>query len=75
MGTSNESGSAPRITRAEIESKLRNVQNLVQNRLQEEKPTIVGAAVGTGLIAVLVAYFAGKRRGRKQTAYVEIRRG
>ena len=64
-----------KFTSADIESKLKNIQNLIQGRLQDEKQTVIGAAVGAGFIALLVAYFAGKRRGRKNSAYVEIRRG
>jgi hypothetical protein len=54
---------------------LRSIQELIQGRLKDEKQTLVGAAVGAGFIAVLVAYFAGRRRGRKKSAFVEIRRG
>lgn len=64
-----------RISRTDIENKLRSIQELIQGRLKDEKQTLVGAAVGAGFIAVLVAYFAGRRRGRKKSAFVEIRRG
>ncbi len=61
-------------SKIDIESRLKSVQSLLQGRFQDEKQTIVGAAVGAGVVAVVIAYFAGKRKGRKQSAYVEIRR-
>ena len=61
-------------TKIDIESRLKSVQSLLQGRFQDEKQTIMSAAVGAGVLAVVLAYFAGKRKGRKQSAYVEIRR-
>ena len=63
-----------RFTKIDIESRLKSVQSLLQGRFQDEKQTIMSAAVGAGVLAVVLAYFAGKRKGRKQSAYVEIRR-
>ena len=74
MSDAQEERDATGFTKADIESRLRSVQALLQGRFRDEKQNIIGAAVGAGLIAVVMAYFAGKRKGRKQSAYVEIRR-
>jgi hypothetical protein len=56
-----------KITKADIEQKLRNLQGDV-----EEK--IIGAAVAVGVLTILVTFFLGRRSGKKKNTVVEIRR-
>ena len=62
------------ITRADIESKLREIRGGVDATAQAAKP--VGLAVGmVAAVAVIGAvYLLGRRRGQKRSAVVEIRR-
>ena len=62
------------ITRADIESKLREIQGGTEAGADAAKGAGIGAVVGLALLGVLVAYLMGRRRGRKRRTVVEIRR-
>lgn len=65
---------APRITRDDIETKLRQLKGDAEEVAGAQKTNgIVIAAVG-GVIVLALAYLLGRRRGRKRSAFVEIRR-
>ncbi len=63
-----------RITRADIESKFRELQGEAEVIGDEAKSyaILVGAAVVGGLL--MVAFVLGKRRGKRNRTVVEIRR-
>jgi hypothetical protein len=65
---------AARISRDDLEAKLREVSGDVGDTVEAVKPQIYGGAVAGLLLAVIVAYLLGRRRGRKRSAIVEIRR-
>lgn len=67
-------GHHAKITRDDIERKFRDLQGDVDDAAESAKGTLVavGAAVVVGV--VLVAFLLGRKRGRKKTAFVEIRR-
>lgn len=62
------------IEREDIEEKLREIQDRM--RPVGETARTVGLATGVGIaaVAVLAAYWLGRRRGRRRQAVVEIRR-
>ena len=62
------------ITREDIESKFRELQGDIDETTREAKS--VGLAVGAVVVVVVigVVYFMGRRRGRKRSTIVEIRR-
>ena len=62
------------ITRADIESKLREIQGATEAGAEAAKGAgvAVGAA-GAGVVIVLV-YLLGRRSGRKRRTVVEVRR-
>lgn len=63
-----------KITRDDIEAKLRQLKGDVEGDVEAAKPYAVAAAV-LGVIAVAgLAYFLGKRKGHRKTTVVEIRR-
>jgi LPXTG-motif cell wall-anchored protein len=65
---------APRITREDIETKLRQLKGDAEEVTNAQKTNgIIIAAVG-GVLVLALAYFLGRRRGRKKSAFVEIRR-
>lgn len=65
---------APRITREDIETKLRQLKGDAEEATLAQKTNgIVIAAVG-GVIVLVLAYVLGRRGGRKKSAFVEIRR-
>lgn len=62
------------ITRDDIESKFRELQGDVDTVADSAVPyvLIAGAALAVGV--VLVAFALGRRKGRKKSAIVEVRR-
>ncbi|MGH9059096.1 MAG: hypothetical protein ACRDZY_06215 [Acidimicrobiales bacterium] len=62
------------ITRADIEAKLRQISDQVTRTTEAAKPNLmaIGAAAAVGL--VVLAYVFGKRKGRRRSTVVEIRR-
>ena len=65
---------APRITREDIETKLRQLKGDTEDVAQEHKTNGIIVAVLAGVAVVALAYFFGRRRGKKKSAIVEIRR-
>lgn len=65
---------AGRISRDDLEAKLRELQGEVDETKDSALQTAiaVGAVVAVGVIAV--AFLLGRRRGRKRTTIVEVRR-
>jgi hypothetical protein len=63
-----------KITRDDIEAKLREVAGDVDSQVEEAKPKLIAGAVGVALVALLIAYLLGRRGGKKRSAVVEIRR-
>jgi hypothetical protein len=62
------------ITRADIEGKLRQIQHSADSGREAARGAgVVGGVAGAGALA-LVAYFLGRRRGRKRRTIVEIKR-
>jgi len=63
-----------RVTRADLEQGLRGLQDDLQGRVEERKSGIVAAAVGVGVVLVVVFYVLGRRSGKRRSTLVEIRR-
>ena len=62
------------ITRADIESKLRELQGSTSRRVDAAAATGVKVAIALAVVVVLGAFVIGRRKGRRQTTIVEIRR-
>jgi hypothetical protein len=62
------------IRRADIEAKIRELQGDVEDTAHAATNTLitVGAVVAVGVVAV--AFLLGKRRGRRRSTIVEVRR-
>lgn len=63
-----------RITRGDIENKLREMRGDVEETAQEARTPILAIAGGVAVAIVVVAFLLGKRRGRRRSTVVEIRR-
>ena len=63
-----------RITRDDLESRFRQLQDNVQGRVDDKKSTLVTVGVVGGVVLLLIFFFLGNRRGKKKTTLVEIRR-
>ena len=62
------------VTRADIEAKLREIRGEVDTGVESARNVtlIVGAVAAVAIVGAM--YFLGKRRGRRQTTVVEVRR-
>ena len=62
------------ISRGDLEAKLRELQGDVEETAQAATSTLitVGAVVLVGVVAV--AFLLGRRKGRRRTTVVEVRR-
>jgi CHASE3 domain sensor protein len=63
-----------KITRDDIESKLRELRGEVDERVEATKTPAIAVAVGVVVVTVLAAYWMGRRRGKKRQMVLEIRR-
>lgn len=63
-----------RITRDDLQAAFAEVIGEGEAVTQETMPKVVVAAGATVLLFVAFGYLAGRRRGRKMSAIVEIRR-
>jgi hypothetical protein len=62
------------ITRADIEAKFGELRGEVDDRAQAAKVPAVAVAVGAVVLTVVVAYWLGRRKGKKRKTVLEIRR-
>jgi hypothetical protein len=63
-----------RITRADIEGKLRDMRGDVEQTAEAAKAPIMAIGAGVAAVIVIAAFLLGKRRGRRKSTVVEIRR-
>ena len=74
MSRSQGDTSGDRVTRDDIEAKLRELRGSVDDRAEAAKLPAAAVGVGVALFVVLIAYWLGKRRGKKRQMVLEIRR-
>lgn len=63
-----------RVTRDDIEAKLREIRGGLEADVEQARGTARTALVAGAVVLVVVVYLMGRRRGRKKTTIVEIRR-
>jgi len=62
------------VTRAAIEAKLREIKGEVDTSAQAAKPMALLVGVAAAIAVVGLAYVMGRRKGKKRTTLVEVRR-
>ena len=62
------------ITRDDIHQGFSDIVGEIQGQAEEAKPKILTAAIGLGVIVIVLAYLAGRRVGTTKSTVVEIRR-
>lgn len=63
-----------KVTRDDIEAKLEELRGGVDERAEAARVPAVAIAVGAAVLTVCVAYWLGRRRGKKRQMVLEIRR-
>lgn len=74
-GRAQGSGPNGTITADDIRAKARQVAGGAQEQLVQVKPALNYVAVAAGALIVVLAFWIGKRSGKKKTTVVEILRG
>lgn len=62
------------VSRDDIEAKLREIQGEVDETSRSARPYVLAAGAVVLVAAVGLAYAFGRRRGRRTTTVVEVRR-
>lgn len=65
---------AKRITRQDIEDRLRELTGGIEETASEARASLGGVAAGATVALLLLAYLLGRRSGHRRSAVVEIRR-
>lgn len=68
------SADSKRITKEDLEAKLREIQGDVNKAVETAKPAVSVIAVVVGVAIVSAAFLVGIRIGRKRNTFVEIKR-
>jgi hypothetical protein len=63
-----------RITKGDIEAKLRAVQGGVEESIQSRRQKIIAGGVAAAVLMLIITFLLGKRAGRAKNTIVEIRR-
>jgi len=63
-----------RISRSDIEAKLRQMRGEVEKTTEAAKAPLMAIAGAAGVAVVALSFLFGKRRGRRKSTVVEIRR-
>jgi len=63
-----------KITRDDIENKLKELQGEVTQQAEAVKMPAIAIAVGVVILSVAVAYALGRRKGKRRQTVLEIRR-
>ena len=62
------------ITRDDLESRFRQLQDDVMGRVESKKVSLTKVGIAGGVVLVIIIFLLGKRSGHKKTTLVEIRR-
>ena len=63
-----------RITKDDLESRFKSLQDDLQGRVENKKQTLFAAAGAVAVVLVVVSYLFGRRRGSRRATKVEFRR-
>ncbi|HET9692662.1 MAG TPA: hypothetical protein VFP61_16055 [Acidimicrobiales bacterium] len=68
------SGPGGRIERSDIQAKLEELRGDVTDTTDRVRPILTYVAVGGAVALVVVSFWLGRRRGRRTSTWVEVRR-
>jgi hypothetical protein len=63
-----------KVTKADIEQKLRNLQGDVEKKIVSQRQKIIAGVAAVGALTIIIAFLLGRRTGKKKNTIVEIRR-
>jgi hypothetical protein len=65
---------AQKITRADIKSKLIEIQGDATDTVESARARLIGVAVAAGAVIVVAAFVLGRRGGRRRSTIIELKR-
>jgi hypothetical protein len=74
MSATTSVGEGGEISRDDIEAKLRELRGEVDAVGESSRSAIGVVVVGVIVVVIAATYFLGKRKGRRRTTVVEVRR-
>ncbi|MBW3575488.1 MAG: hypothetical protein KY450_11565 [Actinobacteria bacterium] len=74
MTVTSKVGEGATVTRDDIERKLRDLRGEAGEVAESGRNSALIAAVATAVAVVAMAYLFGRRKGRRRTTVVEVRR-
>jgi hypothetical protein len=63
-----------RITKQDIEQRLRAVQGGVEESIASRRQMIIAGGVAVAVLTLIISYLLGRRVGRSKSAVIEVRR-
>ena len=64
----------PRISKEDIENKIRALQAEISGRAADKKQSIIVVGSTIATVVVVIAYLLGRRSGRRRGSHVQIKR-
>ncbi len=64
----------PKITRADLEAKLTEIDTELSDTGEAIKPTATAVGIGALVLILIVAFLLGRRKGQQRSTIVEVRR-
>jgi hypothetical protein len=74
VSTADLTAPSNQITREDIEAKFREIKGDIDDTAESAKGMAVTVGAVVAVVVVLGVFILGKRRGRKKTTYIEVRR-
>jgi len=64
----------PKITRADLEAKLTEINAELSDTGEAVKPTAMAIGIGALVVILILAFVLGRRKGQMRSTIVEVRR-
>jgi hypothetical protein len=74
MSAAEPSGLDKKITRDDIEEKFREIKGDIDDTAESAKGLAITVGAVVVVVVVLGVFLLGKRRGKKKTTFIEVRR-
>ena len=66
--------STPKITPADIKSKLSDIQSEATSTVEGAKSQLLAIAGGVGIVLLIIAFLLGRKGGMRKSTIIEVKR-
>ena len=74
MSSADPTTSGDKVTREDIEKKFREIQGDIDETAESARGMAITVGAVVAVVVVLGVFILGKRRGKKKTTFIEVRR-